>query len=176
MLLLSLYFTADVEYRRRVLQGSASAVVLVDGDTVIIERPIDGDEVAVRHDDAALTVRLLGVKTFDLTNEPGLGNPGEHAVDLLGRHNGQTAVVHFEQRALDGADRLLARLEVDGEDLGASLVRDGWAFVYTKYPFPRMPAYLALEAEAQEARRGLWSSPKATERARLTRAAWEVDP
>ena len=176
MLLLSTYFTADVEYRRYVLQGSASAVQLDDGATVVIERPIDGDELAVQHDGDALTVRLLGIKTFDVSNEPELGNPGQRAVDALQRYSGRVAVVHYDERVLDGADRLVARIEVDGDDLGAGLVREGWALVYTKYPFAAMEPYQVLEAEAEAAHRGLWSSPRAAERARLMRVAWEIQP
>ncbi|MEZ4318591.1 MAG: thermonuclease family protein [Myxococcota bacterium] len=175
MLMLSVYFTVDVELRRYALQGDATGLALEDGATVQIEQPIDGDELAMRLGDAAFTLRLLGVKAFDVTNEPGLGNPGQRAVDQLARLNGRSGTVRSDGTTLDRNDRLIAALDVDGEDVGAALVREGWAVVYTKYPFPDLDAYLALEAEARAEHRGLWSSPKATERAQLMRASWEAD-
>ncbi|MCB9679579.1 MAG: thermonuclease family protein [Alphaproteobacteria bacterium] len=175
MLSLSVYFTIDVELRRWALQGDASQVSLKDGDAVVIDQPLDGDELAVRRGDDAFTVRLLGVKAFDPSNEPGLGNPGQRAIDALARHAGREAVVRFDTHDIDGANRLLAVVEVDGADLGAELIRDGWALVYTKYPFPDLDAYLELEAEAEREHRGMWSSPRASERARLVRSTWKAE-
>jgi endonuclease YncB( thermonuclease family) len=47
----------------------------------------------------------------------------------------------------------------DGEkDIHLELVRQGWAVAYRKYlPAELAPAYLAAEAEAKEAGRGLWA-------------------
>lgn len=175
MIGLSVYFTVDVQMRRTALRGSTASLTIADGDPITVDTPIDGDELSVHHDDQTFTVRLLGVKAFDVSNEPGLGDPGQRAIDTLARHKGKDGEVRFASLAYDRADRLLARVEVDGEDVGEALIAEGWAVTYTKYPFPEMDAYLVRQAEAERQRRGLWSSPKAAERARKLRASWELD-
>lgn len=174
MIGLSVYFTVDVEMRRMALRGSTASLSLADGDPITIDTPIDGDELSVHHEDQTFTIRLLGVKAFDVSNEPGLGDPGQRAIDSLGRHKGKGGTVHFETMTFDRADRLLARVKIDDLDVGEDLIAEGWAITYTKYPFPEMDQYLARQATAQQQRRGLWSSPKATERALKIRAGWEV--
>ena len=60
-------------------------------------------------------------------------------------------------RGTDGYGRTLARVAVDGVDLGEAQVRDGMAWVYRRYTKDR--PMIAIEAEARAARRGLWSLP-----------------
>lgn len=60
-------------------------------------------------------------------------------------------------RGTDGYGRTLARVAVDGVDLGEAQVRDGMAWVYRRYSKDR--AMIALEDDARAARRGLWSLP-----------------
>lgn len=174
MLGLSVYFTIDVQLRRQALRGSASSLEIADGAEVVIDTPLDGDELSVHHGDQTFTVRLLGVKAFDVSNEPGLGDPGQRAIDTLSRYNGANAVLRFDDLVTDRADRMIARLEVEGSDVGAALIGDGWALAYTKYPFPQLDTYVAREAIARQQRRGLWSIPKATERALKLHATWEA--
>ena len=176
MLALSTYFTIDVEVRRRALFGSAQRSSVATGDVVVLGRAIDGDEVSVlTAAGETLTVRLLGVKAFEHTNQPGLGDPGARATDELARFVGQEATVTIGDVALDGADRLLAYLEVGETDLGARLLDEGWVLAYTRFAFDRQDAYRSLEQAAREARRGLWASPRATERALGMRASWESE-
>ena len=52
----------------------------------------------------------------------------------------------------DRRGRSLARCEVDGEDIQRWLVRNGWALAYTRFSHD----YAADEAEAREAKAGLW--------------------
>ncbi len=45
----------------------------------------------------------------------------------------------------------------DGTDVHEAMIRQGWAVAYRRYlPEPLRPAYLAAEAEAKGARRGIW--------------------
>ena len=60
-------------------------------------------------------------------------------------------------RGTDGYGRTLARVAVDGVDLGEAQLRDGLAWVYRRYTKDR--AMIAIEDEARAARRGLWSLP-----------------
>lgn len=59
----------------------------------------------------------------------------------------------FEEDA-DRYGRMVARCQVDGADVGSWLVRQGYAVRYARYAGT---AYVAEEAEARRARRGLWA-------------------
>lgn len=52
----------------------------------------------------------------------------------------------------DRYGRLIAKCFVDGRDINAEMVREGWAIAYRRYA----KDYVDEEAEAQSARRGMW--------------------
>ena len=45
----------------------------------------------------------------------------------------------------------------DGTLVNAEIIRQGYGYAYTRFPFARMEEFRALEAEARAARRGLWA-------------------
>ena len=55
-------------------------------------------------------------------------------------------------RTRDRYGRTVALCRVEALDLGAAMVRDGWALAFVRYAAD----YLGLEGEARAARRGLW--------------------
>lgn len=61
----------------------------------------------------------------------------------------------------DDYGRRLARVELQGQDIGAWLVREGYAWSSTFHGRPG--PYAALQAKARRERRGLWALPAATE-------------
>jgi endonuclease YncB( thermonuclease family) len=71
----------------------------------------------------------------------------------------------FERRArvivtsTDRNGRLIGRVFVRSHDINAEMVRRGGAWVYVRYLAD--PALPELEAQAREARRGLWALPEA---------------
>ena len=75
----------------------------------------------------------------------------------LSRVAGRDVVV--VERGRDGYGRLLGRVYVQGVDVGAEQVKDGYAWVFRR--FERDAALWALEAEAKAAQRGLWRDPRA---------------
>jgi micrococcal nuclease len=46
----------------------------------------------------------------------------------------------------------------DGRLLNAEIIRQGYGFALTKFPFSRMEEFRKLEREARELGRGLWAS------------------
>ena len=60
--------------------------------------------------------------------------------------------VHCEERDRDRYGRIVALCRVDGQDLGAWLVSQGWALAYRRYS----SAYVSGEESARATRRGLW--------------------
>jgi len=57
--------------------------------------------------------------------------------------------------------RAVARINVQGGDLGAMLIRDGYGWHYEQYA-PNATEYSRLERQARNADRGLWSKPNPT--------------
>lgn len=172
----TIYFVVSVEQRRAALR-SGHSIEVDSGTEVRLVRVMDADEVSVRTvDGEAFVVRLLGIKGFpSAANEPGLSGLGQEAMAALERMlvDKQTLLVYDELR-LDSSGRVLAYLEIEGQDVGRLLVERGLVVVYTRYPFSREAIYQGAEAEVRSERRGLWGNPKAVERVNGWRAAWQA--
>jgi len=56
-----------------------------------------------------------------------------------------------------GTTRLLAYVYlIDGTFLNAEIIKQGYGFAYTRYPFKFMEELRLYEREAREKKRGLW--------------------
>ena len=51
----------------------------------------------------------------------------------------------------------------DGQLLNAEIIRQGYGFAYTRFPFSKMEEFRELEREARNANRGLWAETPSTE-------------
>ncbi len=111
----------------------------------------DGDTLTVLDGTRQVRVRLWGI------DAPERKQPwsSRSRAALAARAMHRDAIV--ATRGTDGYGRTLARVAVDGVDLGEAQVRDGMAWVYRRYSKDR--AMIALEDDARAARRGLWSLP-----------------
>lgn len=109
----------------------------------------DGDTLTVLDGSRQVRVRLWGI------DAPERGQPWSRRSReaLAARAMHRDALV--ATRGTDGYGRTLARVAVDGVDLGEAQLRDGLAWVYRRYSKDR--AMIAIEDEARAARRGLWS-------------------
>lgn len=124
---------------------------VIDGDTIEVTLPPGGKE----------KVRIIGIDTPE-TKDP------RKPVQCFGKEaskqmtklvNGKTVVL--ERNPAEDRDkykRLLRYISLNGEDIGASMIRDGFAFSYKKFPHPRLEAYNQLEKEAREDTKGLWKA------------------
>ena len=122
-------------------QGWVSWVM--DGDTVLLV-PEGGGQ--------ALKWRLQDIDAPERCQ-----SGGEASRDaLIGLVHRQT--VRYAVRAEDSYGRQIGRLERDGLDVGAEMVRAGWAWAW-RHRTGRGP-YAALQREAQQARRGLFAAPE----------------
>lgn len=109
----------------------------------------DGDSVAI----AGTRLRLVGIDAPELAQTC---RDGEGAVFDCGEVAKRRLVALIDGRPLDCAwdrrdkyGRGLATCRAGGLDLGAAMVREGWAVAYGGHE--------AEEAEARRARRGLWA-------------------
>jgi micrococcal nuclease len=123
-------------------------------------RAIDGDTLVVKLEGATIerkeTVRLLNINTPE-KKEPGFEQAREALKTLV---RGGTVELEFEdptREDRDGFGRLLAYVIADGVNVNVELMRQGWSKLYTKYGKGRLhEKFVAAEAEARDAGRGLW--------------------
>jgi len=112
----------------------------------------DGDTVDVRLDSGMVRIRMHAI------DAPERGQAhGQAAKQALSRLVFGKAV-QVEPIEQDRYDRLVARLWIDGLDVNATMVRQGYAWVYRAYADD--PAYCAYEKAARDLKRGLWAAPR----------------
>lgn len=125
--------------------------------TLPLVHVIDGDSLTVRQDGATLTIRLTGIDAVEYRQDCERSGPsrwpcGREARAALEKIVGR-GPLHCEVAAKDRYDRTLAACRTrpfpDGVDLGAEMVRLGWAVATGD-------AYMVEEAGAQAKRRGIW--------------------
>lgn len=129
-----------------------------------IKQVLDGDTIVLSNGEA---VRLIGVDAPEI-NHPGIPAQkfGKESKEFLRRlTEGYHCTLEFEPGNLrDRYGRLLAYVFVGNQLVNAEMIRHGYAYVYTRFPFKRQAEFLTLEAEARKTRSGLWhlSSPPAS--------------
>ncbi|MFN3288538.1 MAG: thermonuclease family protein, partial [Sphingomonadaceae bacterium] len=119
-----------------------------------VARVHDGDTISI----GTTRIRLQGIDApeFGQMCTDAAGQPydcGRRAADELVRWLAGRPL-DCARRGTDRHGRVLARcVAPDGADLGAAMLRAGWAVTFARGDLP----YAALEAEASAARRGLWA-------------------
>lgn len=125
--------------------GHRKVIRVVDGDTVVLE----GNE----------KVRLIGVDTPE-TKHP--SKPveyfGKEATDFTTRMvEGKSVRLEYDWQRQDKYGRTLAYIFLEGGIfLNAEIIKQGYGFAYTKYPFKYLDEFRQYEREARENNRGLW--------------------
>ncbi len=120
-------------------------VEVTDGDTFGLRRSIGG----------TVTIRLHGVDAPESAQSYGTAAT-RAARQYVG---GKSVRVSVEEIGRYG--RAVARVEVQGADLGAMLIRRGLAWHYRQYA-PNATEYARLERQARNSGRGLWSQANPT--------------
>ena len=127
---------------------SATCIRAVDGDTIIVN--IAGQKERVR---------LIGVDTPE-TKHPRkpVQRYGKEAYNFTWRMaEGKKVRLEFDQNQRDRYKRLLAYVFLeDGTFLNAEIIKQGYGYVYTKFPFKYMNEFRNYEREARIRKRGLW--------------------
>lgn len=143
------------------LTGSAAA-----RDAARVESVADGDTIRVLVRGERLTVRLIGVDTPELGDRADRGAPPqpyarEAAAFTRARLRGQSVELAYETGdRRDRYGRTLAYVFLaDGTFFNRELLRQGYARAYTRVPFRYREEFLADEAAARRAARGLWGLP-----------------
>jgi endonuclease YncB( thermonuclease family) len=135
-----------------VTPGSYRVVSFSDGDTVTID--MNG------HNE---TIRFIGVDTPE-THDP------RKAVQCFGKAASAftkqtigTGSVRLEADALssnrDRYNRLLRYVYTQqGVLVNAEIIKQGYGFAYTGFPFTKSDEFVALQTQAREGNKGLWQS------------------
>jgi len=121
-----------------------------------VARVIDGDTIVL---DNGETIRLIGVDAPE-THHPEIPVQrfGEEATEFLKRFaEGFECTLEYEPNNIrDQYGRLLAYVFVGDRLANAEIIRLGYAYAYTRFPFRRQAEFIALEHEARERQYGLW--------------------
>lgn len=125
----------------------------------------DGDTIKLDMNGNTETVRFIGVDTPE-THDPRkavqcFGEAASaHTKQLIQAQDGQ---VRLEADPLDTNrdryNRLLRYVYLkDGTLLNAKIIEDGYGFAYPYFPFEKKAEFAALQDQAKQESRGLWSS------------------
>lgn len=131
-----------------VAAGAAARAAAQTGGPAMV---IDGDTLQV----AGVRVRLWGIDAPE-SRQACEADGRNYACGARATGHLRTLVagrsVSCEPRTRDRYGRTVALCRTDDSDLGAAMVRDGWALAFVRYAAD----YVAEEREARAARRGLW--------------------
>lgn len=121
---------------------SVSVQFVIDGDTIITN---------------AGKVRLVGIDAPE-KEKCGYKEASERLRTLVDKKE-VTLVDDTKQPDRDNYGRLLRYVEVNGEDIGAVLVREGFVHAFPWIQSDRLQEYQRLEKETQKKKKGvLWSA------------------
>jgi len=140
----------------------------VGRDSARVESVADGDTIRVLLQGERVSIRLIGIDTPELTDHFDRAAPPQpfarEAADFTrARLRGREVELEYESGdRRDRYGRTLAYVFLaDGTFFNRELVREGYARAYTRYPFRFREQFLADEAAARQARRGLWATAPA---------------
>ena len=124
---------------------------------ILVTRVIDGDTIELSTGER---VRYLGADTPETVHP-------DKPVECYGPEasaanrtlvEGKRVQLETDISDRDKYGRLLRYVSVDGQDVSATLIREGYAYVYSRKPdVARLKSYAALERAAKEQRVGLWA-------------------
>jgi micrococcal nuclease len=128
-------------------------------DFYFCTRVVDGDTIIVNIDGRKERVRLIGVDT------PETKHPNK-PVEYFGREasaftthmvEGKKVNLEYDWQRRDKYGRLLAYVYLeDGTFLNAEIIKQGFGFAYTRFPFKYLDEFRRYEREARKAYKGLW--------------------
>ena len=126
------------------------------GDSYRVLRVVDGDTIIL---ETIGRVRLIGVDTPEAVDprRPVQHFGREASAFLRSLVEGKIVRLEYDQQRRDRYLRTLAYVYLlDGSFVNLELVRQGYGFAYTKYPFRYLALFRNAERIARESSRGLW--------------------
>ncbi len=142
-------------FNKCIPKGKGSSLFLKEGP-VFIKHVIDGDTIKLSNNKI---VRLIGV------DSPEVHHPvipaqrfGREATGFLKEMaEGNKCFLEYEpHNKLDKYGRILAYVFIGDKLINAEMIRWGYAYAYTRFPFRRRDEFIALEQGARNRQYGLW--------------------
>lgn len=130
------------------------------GESVTVVSVVDGDTIKVSRNGQTETVRLIGVDTPETVHPTKPVQPygPEASAYTKQRLTGQEVRLEYDAEERDQYGRLLAYVWLGDEMFNATLLREGYAQLLTVPPNVKyVDQFRALQEEARQAGRGLWS-------------------
>jgi micrococcal nuclease len=160
----------DVHGMGRMEAPSASSSA-VSSRSRTVEHVTDGDTLIL---DGGERIRLIGIDTPEMHDEDRNGRTARReglnarlvddyssrARDFLEKTlSGRSVRLEYDQERKDKYGRTLAYVyrEPDGLFVNAEMLKEGYGFAYTRFPFKYTEEFRRLEREAKGSRTGLWS-------------------
>ncbi len=149
LLFLFVILLKDLNAETKPLKGVCTKVF--DGDTIKVR--IEGTKILYRK------VRLIGVDTPEMDypdkKGPRLAREAKSFVEKMVLR--KKVILEFDWEKEDKYGRLLAYVFLqDGRMLNAEIIKQGYGFAYTRFPFRYMDEFRRYEREAREKGLGLW--------------------
>ena len=144
--IISTFFFLFVFFSLLLGQAWRTCIRVIDGDTIVL--------------DSKETVRLIGVDTPE-TKDP--RKPVQYFGEEAYRFTksiveGKRIRLEYDQDRIDKYGRTLAYVYLeDGTFLNAEIIKQGYGFAYTNYPFKYMEEFRRYERESRENKRRLWA-------------------
>ena len=153
--------------RSAIAEPATSALDGLDAD--VVARVVDGDTVILERIGRA---RLIGVDTPETVDPRSpVQRFGKEASEFTTRLvSGRPVRVGYDWNRKDRYQRTLVYLYLaDGTFVNAEIIKQGFGFAYTRYPFKYLDDFTRAEREAREAMRGLWAAESSNPGERPTR-------
>jgi micrococcal nuclease len=118
---------------------------------------IDGDTIELAGNER---VRLIGVDTPESVDpRRPVEYFGKEAAAFTRRMvEGKPVRLEYDEESRDRFGRTLAYVYLaDGTFVNAEIIRQGYGFAYTRFPYRYQQEFVALERGARNERRGLWA-------------------
>lgn len=135
--------------------------ILSAQDFYLCTRAVDGDTIIVKMKGTEERVRLIGVDTPETVHpEKPVAFFGKEASAFTKRMaEGKRVRLEYDWQERDKYGRLLAYVYLeDGTFLNAEIIKRGYGFAYTRFPFKDLDKFRKYEREARENIRGLWGN------------------
>ena len=127
-----------------------------------VEKVVDGDTIKLDMDGKITTVRLIGIDTPESVHPNKEKNvpEGKVASDYMKElAEDKYAYIEYGENPHDRYDRVLAYVYVDDNMINETMLKEGYAKVYTIKPNDKYEEYFKmLEQDAKSNNRGLWST------------------
>jgi micrococcal nuclease len=133
--------------------------ILLAQDFYLCTRVVDGDTIIVNIDGKKERVRLIGVDTPETKhpNKPVEYFGREASAFTKGMVEGKKVKLEYDWQRRDKYGRLLAYVYLeDGTFLNTEIIKQGYGFAYTRFPFKFLDKFRQYEREARENNKGLW--------------------